>query len=125
VGLDPWRIYNWRIDWDKGSVDGLTQRKLCREDRIDPQNPPAEYGQAREIRLIPIDLTYPEITMQIPEGATPICHRLVTRDNLGSGRLLFLLYRIGYRMGKIRIMKSVDLFTREVTDVEDILSDGL
>lgn len=117
--LDPQRIYSWRIDWDEGSVDDLTQRKLSREDRIDPQNPPAEYGQVRRISLIPLDPSYPEITMDIPEGATPICHRLVTKDNMGSGPLVFLLYRIGYRIGNHRTMKAVDLFTREIIDVED------
>ena len=117
--LDPQRIYSWRIDWDKGSVDDLTQRKLSREDRIDPQCPPAEYGQARRISLIPLDPSYPEISMNVPEGATPICHRLVTRDNLGSGSLVFLLYRIGYRIGGHRTMKAVDLFTRKINDIED------
>lgn len=119
--LDPSRIYYWRIDWDEGSVDDLTQRKLCREDRIDPQCPPTEYGQARRICLIPLDPSYPEIMMNVPEGATPICHRLVTRDNLGSGSLVFLLYRIGYRIGKTRTMKAINLFTQKITDVEDCL----
>ncbi|MCK9568821.1 hypothetical protein M0R72_07770 [Candidatus Pacearchaeota archaeon] len=117
--LDPSKIYYWRIDWDKGSVDDLTQRKLSREDRIDPQCPPTEYGQARRITLVPLDPSYPEIVMNIPEGAIPICHRHVTRDNLGSGSLRFLLYRIGYQVGNTRTMKAVDLFTRKIFAVED------
>ena len=117
--LDPTQIYYWQLEWEWGVVTGLTQAKLLREDRVDPQNPPARYGRVRRVSLIPLDLTYPKLSVDVPVGASPICHRRVTRENFGAGSTIALLYRIGYRIGKTRTMRAVDLFTRKIIDIED------
>jgi hypothetical protein len=123
--LDPTELYYWRLEFDTSTVDQLTQRKLKPVDRIDPQHPPFDYGKVQRVVLVPRDSEYPEIVVEVPIGALPVCHRLMTRGDFGSGVLVGAQYRIGYRLGNKRTMKSVDLFTCKVSDVEDILSDGI
>jgi len=110
---EPLSIYNWEILFDKVSISHAAEKSIPREQRVDPQNPPAEWGPARTVKLHPVDPAYPAIEVKIPEPALPVCHRKIAADE--QGKFIGMAFVIGWRVGQLRYIVSVDAETRHVT----------
>ena len=104
--------YYWELEFDCVKINELEQKRLPSERRIDPQDPPAELGPARFVRLIPQDESFPPVTIVVPLNAKPVCHRLIIQASDGlSG---YVCQRIGWKVENIRSIISINLKTKEV-----------
>lgn len=101
--MDIRRVYSVRIVCAKYTWSFPWIGKL----EFDPNGLPAEWGQACFMTLTPTDSGMPDLTIEIPDGATPVLH-MVTRQSMLNGAAIRKI-RAGYKQGNTRYMQTVDV----------------
>lgn len=113
------RKFSWELEFDSGLI--VSQKEwlaLPRKDRWDPQLPPEYLGIPKVIRLVPENPDHPLYEIDIPIGATPVCHRLITSNVDGTNKQTQML-RIGYSQNGKRHMICYCTITDNCFEVEE------
>lgn len=110
--LQPHEFYAWQIAFANGKVIKQGE-KYCLEP-VSPNRPPDELGQAVCISLMPQTSGLPPVSVPIPSAGQPVFHRLTTRE-MASGELQNLVFRVGWRLNKVRVMVAINSKTGHIT----------
>jgi hypothetical protein len=120
---DKESYYHWELEFDLASrvVNQLNEAAKPKDERVNPQRPPAELGRPTLIRIVPHRDYLEEVSMAIPTGASPVCFCLRAAGISTEGASVngIVAFAVGYRIDDVRTMKVVEPTTGKVIDTKD------